>query len=312
MARIRTVKPELFTHEQLYEAEQETGLPLRVAFIGLFTAADREGRFKWRPKTLKLSVLPHDHLDFSRVLDALVTRGFLVKYASSTGEILGCIPTFLLHQQINNREAPSTLPDPAQCIDLSKEIDASVTRAPRVDDACPTRHEGKGREGKGKEGENLKTISKEDTGFGEPPAHVPARIDADSETVNPPEQTRAVAIAVRLRRAGIRGANSSNPHICEWADNPRVTDDMLDAAADMARKQATNAGPNYLAPIIAQLLNPPPVKPKRDDWHRTDPGIERKARELGMTPRPGENYQGLKARLFDEISRRERGNGAAA
>ena len=311
MARIRTVKPELFTHEQLYEAEQETGLPLRVAFIGLFTAADREGRFKWRPKTLKLSVLPHDHLDFSRVLDALLTRGFLVKYASSTGEIFGCIPTFLLHQQINNREAPSTLPDPAQCVDLSKEIDASVTRAPRVDDACPTRYEGKGREGKGKEGENLKTISKEDTGFDEPPAHVPARIDADSETVKP-EPTRAVAIAVRLRRAGIRGANASNPHLLEWADNPRVTDDLLDAAADLAKQRTTNPGPNYLAPIIAQLLNPPPMKPKRDDWHKSDPGIERKARELGMKARPGENYQSLKTRLFDEISRREHGNGAAA
>lgn len=53
MSRIRTVKPELFKHEELFDAEQNSKLPLRLAFIGLFTVADREGRFKWRPRTLK-------------------------------------------------------------------------------------------------------------------------------------------------------------------------------------------------------------------------------------------------------------------
>lgn len=111
MGRIRTVKPELFTHEDLFEAEQETGLPLRVAFIGLFTCADREGRFKWRPRTLKLAVLPHDAVDFSRVLDALTTAGFVRKYEVE-GEDYGFIPTFLKHQTINQREAKSNLPAP--------------------------------------------------------------------------------------------------------------------------------------------------------------------------------------------------------
>ena len=80
MARIRTVKPDLFRHETLFEAEQRTKLPLRLAYIGLFTACDRDGRFKWKPKTLKLDVLPYDEIDFSRVLDALATHEFIVKY----------------------------------------------------------------------------------------------------------------------------------------------------------------------------------------------------------------------------------------
>ncbi|WP_196482934.1 HNH endonuclease [Burkholderia stagnalis] len=105
------MKPELFTHEDLFEAEQETGLPLRIAFVGLFTCADREGRFKWRPRTLKLAVLPHDQVDFSRVLDALTTSGFVRKYVVD-GEPYGFIPTFLKHQTINQREAKSTLPAP--------------------------------------------------------------------------------------------------------------------------------------------------------------------------------------------------------
>ncbi len=152
MGRIRTVKPELFTHEDLFEAEQETGLPLRVAFIGLFTCADREGRFKWRPRTLKLAVLPHDAVDFSRVLDALVTRGFLVRYASESGEEIGLIPTFTKHQVINNRETPSDLPAPPANLDLTGISTRTPTRDPRVDDASYTRAQGKGKEGKGKEG----------------------------------------------------------------------------------------------------------------------------------------------------------------
>ncbi|CPG76412.1 Replication protein 15 [Burkholderia pseudomallei] len=152
MGRIRTVKPELFTHEDLFEAEQETGLPLRVAFIGLFTCADREGRFKWRPRTLKLAVLPHDAVDFSRVLDALVTRGFLVRYASESGEEIGLIPTFTKHQVINNRETPSDLPAPPANLDLTGISTRAPTRDPRVDDASDTRAQGKGKEGKGKEG----------------------------------------------------------------------------------------------------------------------------------------------------------------
>ena len=73
VARIRTIKPEFFRHAGLFDLEQETGLPLRVAFAGLWTAADREGRFAWKPRELKLDCLPFDLVDFSRVLDALST-----------------------------------------------------------------------------------------------------------------------------------------------------------------------------------------------------------------------------------------------
>ncbi len=146
MGRIRTVKPGFFTNEELFELENELKLPVRVAYAGLWTQADREGRFKWRPRELKLAILPYDDLDFSRVLDALLTRGFLVKYEVQN-KLYGWIPTFLLHQVINNRESASVLPP------FEPELI-------RVDDACPTRDsrdddascgEGKGKERKGKE-----------------------------------------------------------------------------------------------------------------------------------------------------------------
>jgi hypothetical protein len=144
MARIRTIKPDFFRHEALFEAEKETGLPLRVAFAGLWTAADREGRFRWSPRALKLDCLPFDDVDFSRVLDALATRGFIVKYRAE-GQDYGHIPTWKTHQVINNRENQSVIPEPND--------NNTLTRAPRVPDACPTalsnfQGEGKGREGK--------------------------------------------------------------------------------------------------------------------------------------------------------------------
>jgi|LakMenEpi03Aug12_release.lakeMendotaPanAssembly.Ray.scaffolds.fasta_scaffold295198_2 hypothetical protein len=158
--RIRTVKPEFFTHEGIFEAEQSSGLPLRLAFIGLWCAADREGRFRWQPRRLGIQILPYDDLDFSRVLDALTTRGFLVKYRVK-GASFGCIPSFIRHQVINNKESDSVLPDPneetSENISNQAENDASATREARVDHATATplfldQGEGKGREGKGKEG----------------------------------------------------------------------------------------------------------------------------------------------------------------
>ena len=143
MGRIRTIKPEFFRHADLYDAERETGLPLRLAFAGLWTAADKSGRFKWKPRELKLDCLPHDDVDFSRVLDALTTRGWLVRYAVQ-GVEYGAIPTWETHQVINNRETPSKLPAPNE--------NNTLTREARVPDATATPHKGKGREGE-REGE---------------------------------------------------------------------------------------------------------------------------------------------------------------
>jgi len=149
--RIRTIKPEFFLHEDLFNAEKETKLPLRVAFAGLWCAADREGRFKWEPRRLGIQILPYDSVDFSRVLDALLTRGFIVSYAFTTGKF-GFIPSFHRHQVINNRERLSELPDPLECTDF-QAIDASGTRGARDDDAGKEERKGKegNKEGKGKE-----------------------------------------------------------------------------------------------------------------------------------------------------------------
>ncbi len=134
--RIRTVKPEFFANEKLFDLEQQSGFPIRLAFEGLWCWADREGRFEWRPRTLKAGILPFDDVDFSRVLDALESRGFIVKYASGVGrerEEYGWIPTLKEHQAFNNKEKPSELPAPED----SEILTEGYTRDERVDDALP-------------------------------------------------------------------------------------------------------------------------------------------------------------------------------
>lgn len=143
MARIRTIKPDFFRHADLFEAERETRLPLRLAFAGLWTAADREGRFKWKPRELKLDCLPHDDVDFARVLDALASRGWLVRYAAN-GIEYGAIPSWSVHQVINNRERASDIPAPNENNTLTR--DARVADAP-VTPLKQDQVEGKGREG---------------------------------------------------------------------------------------------------------------------------------------------------------------------
>lgn len=141
MARIRTIKPEFFRHVGLYEAERGTGLPLRIAFAGLWTAADREGRFRWEPRALKLDCLPYDEVDFSTILDALHAHGFIVKYQlNGHSSEYGFIPAWSRHQHINQREAQSVLPSP----DGSTLVNAHASTCTHRN----ARGEGKGREGK--------------------------------------------------------------------------------------------------------------------------------------------------------------------
>ncbi len=113
MGKIRTVKPELFRHEHLFETEKKYQLPLRLAFIALFTCCDREGRFRWEPRSLKLDILPYDDIDFAEILNALWAAGFIKKYMAH-GKNYGCIPSWHQHQSINKHEPISKLPNPQQ------------------------------------------------------------------------------------------------------------------------------------------------------------------------------------------------------
>lgn len=111
MARQRFIKPAFFLHGELYDAEAESGLPLRVAFAGLWTQADRRGVFRCKPRELKAAILPHDPVDMDQVITALESKGFIVTYVVD-GKRYGHIPTLPDHQTFHRDEKPSHDPGP--------------------------------------------------------------------------------------------------------------------------------------------------------------------------------------------------------
>lgn len=128
MARIRTIKPDFFTSEDIVNMTPFA----RLLYIALWCEADREGRLVWRPKTFKMRYLPADQIDIDSLCMELITAGVIKLY----GNELAFIPSFLNHQHINPRETESKLPIP----------DESSTRKPRVSDVSVThREEGKER-----------------------------------------------------------------------------------------------------------------------------------------------------------------------
>jgi hypothetical protein len=110
MARSRIIRPEFFKHVELFEAEQATGLPLRVAFAGLWVIADRRGVFPWS-RSIKPDVLPYDACDIIAVLEQLLAHGFIVRYEAH-GRMYGWIPSFTKHQHFHVHERQSSAPDP--------------------------------------------------------------------------------------------------------------------------------------------------------------------------------------------------------
>ena len=147
--RIRTVKPEFFMHAELSDIERISNVPVRLAFIGLWCACDREGRFKWDARRLGVQILPYDHIDFEIILDILHKNSFIEKYEVD-GKTYGCVPSFHRHQVINNREQESYLP-PFQQPDLFSSGLTRVNTGESTDettraDACS----GEGKEGKGR------------------------------------------------------------------------------------------------------------------------------------------------------------------
>lgn len=136
MARIRTIKPEFFTSADILRLT-----PLaRLFYVSLWCEADREGYLPWNPETLKYRYLPKDQIDIETLAAELLESELIVILIGDDEREYAHIPSFKMHQVINNREAPSVL-------------DA------RVKGAC-ARVKAEGREGrKGKEGKEGKGTS---------------------------------------------------------------------------------------------------------------------------------------------------------
>jgi hypothetical protein len=144
MARIRTIKPEFFTSDDICALS-----PLaRLLYIGLWCEADREGRMVWMPRVFKRRYLPDDPCDVEALAGELLTRDLVVLY----GEGLACIPSFARHQHVNPREAASKLPPP-DVADAPPRAGDALHGVVDASECVRDAQGGRERNGEGREGE---------------------------------------------------------------------------------------------------------------------------------------------------------------
>jgi hypothetical protein len=131
MARIRTIKPDFWTHGEVIECS----LIARLLFIGTWNFCDDEGNLARSAKQLKAQIFPADSIEVEPLIQELITQGLLSEY-SVNGKFFLHIHGFKKHQVIN-RPSPPKYP----------LYDESLrTHGVFMDDSLL---EGKGREGKG-------------------------------------------------------------------------------------------------------------------------------------------------------------------
>lgn len=108
MARIRSIKPDFWTSEQVMECSPIA----RLLFIGMWNFADDHGRLPAAPKTLKAQIFPADDIDAKNVrgmIDELSSNGLIRLYEVEGKEFL--LVTGWHHQKIDKRQ-PAKYPDP--------------------------------------------------------------------------------------------------------------------------------------------------------------------------------------------------------
>ncbi|MCH7302701.1 hypothetical protein MBA34_27245, partial [Pseudomonas capeferrum] len=87
MARIRTIKPEFWTSEQVMECSAMA----RLLFIGIWNFCDDAGNHPMSPKTIKALVFPGDDITALAVeglLTELVTNRLITIYEAASKQYL--------------------------------------------------------------------------------------------------------------------------------------------------------------------------------------------------------------------------------
>lgn len=139
MARIRTVKPELWTSEQFVECSPNA----RLLFIGLFNFVDDSGIHPLKPMRIKMQIFPADGFDkaaMDAMLWELADAGLIDVYEVEGAEYL-IITGFAKHQRIDQPTYKHPLP--------SGEVPQNIRRA--FSEHSANVHPRKGKEGKGRD-----------------------------------------------------------------------------------------------------------------------------------------------------------------
>jgi hypothetical protein len=181
MARIRSIKPEFFIDEDLQDMEAaHPGAYCMLVYAGLWGHCSKEGVFEYKPRVLKLSILPFLDFSMADTLALLEGAGFIRRFAVD-GKEYAVIPSFEKHQRISGKEAtfspkfPS--PPPSQPADKPEAT-------PDREREAPGKHRGSTGEAQEGEGEKEKEKEQNQSSIGGGSGREPRA--GDEETADPP------------------------------------------------------------------------------------------------------------------------------
>ena len=124
MARIRTVKPELWTDPEFVELS----LSARLLFIASLNFASDYGVLPDKPRQLKMQCLPADDVDVVALIEELVSAHFYIRDTAPNGDKVLLIRTFTTHQKVN-RKHPGRWGDPEKWPSERQDADAFTERS---------------------------------------------------------------------------------------------------------------------------------------------------------------------------------------
>jgi hypothetical protein len=101
MARIRTIKPEIWTDPDFTECSMSA----RLLFLASLNFASDYGVLADKPAQLKMQCLPGDPLDIHSLIDELVDKRFYDRTIAPDGAKVLVIRTFNEHQRVNRPNA---------------------------------------------------------------------------------------------------------------------------------------------------------------------------------------------------------------
>lgn len=323
MARARNIKPGFYANEDLAECS----IWARFIFPGLWMMADREGRLEYRPKKIKGELLRFDSQEAEPLLEELQRFGFILMYEVEGRKFIQILQ-FMKHQNPHHREAESEIPPPKS---LGLHPLGNSSKPEAEDSSQDIEALGKPEASPGFETEDATCQGGQaglipDSGYLIPDSLIPEaahrefdkphaeeKSDAlpEIQSTLTPEQKLALPIVKALRAEQVP-IMAVNPLVAEWIAKGLTEAKVPELIAFIRTKgKVGSIHPNFINSLIDDALNPPKPKPKQDDWHRSDAGIARKAKELRVTAGAGWSYDRLKEKVWDEIRRKERQGEAA-
>ena len=247
MARIRSIKPEFWSSEQIAECSPNA----RLMFIGMWSFCDDYGVHPSSIARLKMEVFPSDAFakeDIRHWMDELIANDLIVEYESD-GKTYWYVTGWEKHQRPDTKTGKYPLPSGEVGKKIRRTNTERTPNAPQQKDELSanglrtfTPGEGEG------EGEGDKSPLTPQGGAGD--ANPPSAKNED------PPITREVAIAKMLRDRGI-DANPFHPELVSWAQTSVTDADILGAFA-IARevKPEPEVIPMaYLAKIVPKVVS---------------------------------------------------------